>query len=356
MSRLEWTAPRIEDVPMDGHYRSLYRQALEEEPVAPWEKDAFDVAEAVLAVLEEGDVCTMVERPGPSDPLTHTLPPALQPLIAQRHWVMWRYEPSKKGGKPSKVPYRAAEPSRHASSSNPQDWCNFETAVAAAKRRSFDGVSFALAETATTRFAAFDLDDCRDPKTSTIAEWARCLIGETQSYVEITPSGTGLRIIGYGRADPPVNNKLKAPSGGSCEIYRRTPKFIAVTGDAIDGREFANIDAAIDNHRRTTPQTPEHDGGEDRPADYTVRTGDMPDWIMEAVRHGAEPGKRSEGFFKVVRTLKGHGWGARRIEALLADHPDGIAEKYWNRLRQETDRAYYKLQSGGGPPHHSENR
>jgi primase-polymerase (primpol)-like protein len=56
-----------------------------------------------------------------------------------------------------------------------------------------------------------------------------------RTYVEITPSGTGLRIIGYGRAAPPVHNKLKVPEkvgGGSCEIYRTTNKFIAVTGEA----------------------------------------------------------------------------------------------------------------------------
>jgi hypothetical protein len=41
MSGLEWTTPRIEEVPMDGRYCALYRQALEEEPLAPWEKDAF---------------------------------------------------------------------------------------------------------------------------------------------------------------------------------------------------------------------------------------------------------------------------------------------------------------------------
>lgn len=340
MSGHEWATPRVVEIPVADHYRALYRQALEEEPVAPWG--------ATLAAIEDGDSCTMIERPGPSDPLTCTLRPALQPLIAQRHWVIWKYEASKKGGKPSKVPHVAAAPSRRASSRNPQDWGSFETAIAAAKQHGFDGVSFALTETATTRFAAFDLDDCRDPKTGTIAEWARLLIGETQSYIEITPSGMGLRIIGYGRADPPVNNKLKAPGGGSCEIYRKTPKFIAVTGDAIDGREFANIDAAIDNHRRTTPQTPEHEGGEDRPVDYAARAGDMPGWIMESVRHGAVVGNRSEEFFKVVRTLKGHGWAVGEIEALLADHPDGIAVKYWNRLRQEVDRVYYKATTPHG--------
>ena len=60
MSGLEWTTPRIEEVPMDGRYRALYRQALEEEPVAVWEKDAFDLEEAVLAAAEEGDSCCAV--------------------------------------------------------------------------------------------------------------------------------------------------------------------------------------------------------------------------------------------------------------------------------------------------------
>jgi hypothetical protein len=77
-----------------------------------------------------------------------------------------------------------------------------------------------------------------------------------------------------------VHNKLKAPGGGSCEIYRQTPKFITVTGDALDGwnTDLANIDAAIHNHRRTATQAPDLDGGEDRPADYSHRSGNMPDW------------------------------------------------------------------------------
>ena len=59
MSGLEWTTPKIEEVPMDGRYCALYRQALQEEPVAPWEKDAFDVAEAVLDMVEESDGCAV---------------------------------------------------------------------------------------------------------------------------------------------------------------------------------------------------------------------------------------------------------------------------------------------------------
>ena len=137
----------------------------------------------------------------------------LRPLLAQRRWVMWRYEARNGGGKPSKAPYVAADPNRHASSKEPRDWCDFETTITAAKRHGFDGISYSLTPTiattkpgaftptATTWIAAFDLDDCRDPKTGALAPWAQDLIEESQSYVEITPSGTGLRIIGYGRVD-----------------------------------------------------------------------------------------------------------------------------------------------------------
>jgi hypothetical protein len=274
---------------------------------------------------------------------------ALQPLLAQRRWVMWRYEARNGDGKSSKAPYVAADPNRHASSKDPRDWCDFETAIAAARRNGFDGVTFALTPTvattkpgtftptATTWIAAFDCDDCRDPKTGALAPWAQDLIEESQSYVEITPSGTGLRIIGYGRADPAVHNKLKAPGGGSCEIYRQSPKFITVTGNALDGwnRELANIDVAIDNHRRTTPRAPEREDGEDRPADYSHRSGD-PDWIIDLVRK-PDAQDRSKEFFRVVRALKQRDWSAAEIEALFADNIDGIASKYWNRLRQEVD-------------------
>lgn len=53
-----WTTPRIEEVPMDDHYRALYRQALEEEPVAPWERsnghDETPVSPVACTVAVEG--------------------------------------------------------------------------------------------------------------------------------------------------------------------------------------------------------------------------------------------------------------------------------------------------------------
>jgi hypothetical protein len=35
--KLVWSTPRIEEVPINDYYRELYRQAMEDEPVTPWD-------------------------------------------------------------------------------------------------------------------------------------------------------------------------------------------------------------------------------------------------------------------------------------------------------------------------------
>jgi primase-polymerase (primpol)-like protein len=69
------------------------------------------------------------------------LPSALGPLIAQPRWVLWRWKPDKKG-KPTKPPYKAAAPSEYASSTDPETWSDFTTAVAA--ERHADGIGYCL--------------------------------------------------------------------------------------------------------------------------------------------------------------------------------------------------------------------
>jgi hypothetical protein len=63
----------------------------------------------------------------------------------------------------------------------------------------------------------------------------------------------------------------------------------------------------------------------------------MPDGILDLVRK-PDVQDRSKEFFKVVCALKKRGWSPAEIESLFAAHPDGIASKYWNRLRQEVER------------------
>ena len=169
------------------------------------------------------------------------LPSALEPLTAERRWVLWRWE-EKKGGKKTKVPYMAAKPSRKAQSTNPATWSDFTTAVRAEDRA--DSIGFCLLG---SDFAAFDIDDCRDPETGEIRPWALKLVERAGSYTEITVSGKGLRIIGFARGAK-VHRKLAAGDGVTVEPYRKAERYICMTGKPLPGAPstLTNIDSVID--------------------------------------------------------------------------------------------------------------
>ena len=166
------------------------------------------------------------------------LPDALRPLVGQFRWVLWKWE-TRQNGKRTKVPYRPN--GKAASSTDPKTWTSFTAACAA--REKFDGIGFCLLDSG---IAAFDIDNCRKPGTGEIHPWARAVVERVGSYAEITVSGSGLRIIGYG-SGPKVHRKLPVADGVSCELYRQAERYIVMTGDALPGaNELKNIDQHVD--------------------------------------------------------------------------------------------------------------
>ena len=156
-------------------------------------------------------------------------------LRAMPNWVIWKWEP-KKNGKLSKEPYQAAKPDKKAASTRSKEWSNFATAVAAAKHA--DGIGFMLPHSG---IGAFDLDNCRDVKTGKIEPYATSLVERANSYTEITPSGTGLRIIGFGTGTK-IHTKQDAPDGTSVETYRDAERYITMTGNVLPGTNEAFVD------------------------------------------------------------------------------------------------------------------
>ena len=169
------------------------------------------------------------------------LPDALAPLIALPHWVIWRWEHNASGER-TKVPYQAAHPQRKASGTNPATWSDYATALAAAEHA--DGIGFCLLNSG---FGAFDADDCRDAATGALAPWAQRLVARANSYTEITPSGTGVRTIGYA-AGPKVHRKQAVPNGTTLETFRQAERYITVTGNSLPDTpmQLADLDALID--------------------------------------------------------------------------------------------------------------
>jgi len=134
-------------------------------------------------------------------------------------WVVWKLE--ERDGKPTKPPYDAKTANKRASHSDPLTWGTFENAVKALER-GFDGIGFVFSE--DDPFCGIDLDDCRVTISGEIKSWALKLIKEFDSYTEVSPSGTGLKIF--------IKGKL--PGGGiktkHVEVYDKL-RFFTVTGD-----------------------------------------------------------------------------------------------------------------------------
>jgi primase-polymerase (primpol)-like protein len=170
------------------------------------------------------------------------LPAALAPLVALPHWVLWRWEPvgDIADNKWTKVPYQPN--GRHARTNDPATWTTYDAVIAVVDR--FDGLGFSLLNSG---FAAFDNDKCRDKVTGRIHQCALDLVAKCGSYAEITPSGTGLRVIGYGNGGA-VDCWQQVIDGVSLETYRNAARYITMTGNQLPGsaQELRNIDAHID--------------------------------------------------------------------------------------------------------------
>lgn len=123
---------------------------------------------------------------------------ALEELRAIPQWVCWKYEMvTGKDGQPkeTKVPYHP-ETNRHASSTDPSTWTDYETAVAA---EGFDGIGFVVTE--NDPYIGNDLDTCLT-RDSERAPWAEDALRALNSYTEVTPSGAGLRVWIKGKLPP----------------------------------------------------------------------------------------------------------------------------------------------------------
>ena len=138
-----------------------------------------------------------------------------------KRWVVWRWtEPAAPGAKPDKPLFRASDPMRLASTQDPSTWGSVAAAMGAVAAAEADGAGYVLRD--DTEHVFLDLDNCRDPATGAIADWAMRLVEECDSYAEVTPSGRGLRIIGLNEGfRTPVHQTAAMPEGGRVEIYHR---------------------------------------------------------------------------------------------------------------------------------------
>ena len=156
-------------------------------------------------------------------------------LKNEPYWVNWKTERVKargNGSKPyTKVPMAVI--GGKASTTDPETWATFESAWQNYEAKScqegkgaLDGIGLVMRGDLT----GVDLDHCRDRETGQIEPWAVEVVKLINSYTEVSPSGTGLRIICRGKI--PGTRRRK----GSVEMYDETsPRYLTITGVHLDG-------------------------------------------------------------------------------------------------------------------------
>jgi putative DNA primase/helicase len=146
-----------------------------------------------------------------------TIPAALR---SERRWVVWNLET--RGAKLTKVPYQAQQPTQRADVSDPRTWADFQTALATYEDGKADGIGFVLGD----GFVGLDVDDCRDAATGAIDPGALELITLINTYVEVSPRGSGVKAIARGRKPG------KRCRSGRFELYD-TARFFCITGHCV---------------------------------------------------------------------------------------------------------------------------
>jgi len=182
------------------------------------------------------------------DPTASIIKPAFDNMPAELkdfpQWVVWRYQAADKpGGKLRKPPYDP-KTGRAARTDDPTTWGTFAEAEAAYRGGGYAGVGVVL--TPGLGLVAHDADGVVDPATGRITSpAAQKFVAAMDSYTEISPSGTGIRLFSWGTLPAGAwrNRRDAFGDGRGLEQYSGG-QFVTVTG-----RRSRNRPAGLENRQ-----------------------------------------------------------------------------------------------------------
>ena len=230
----------------------------------------------------------MTNRPTALSVNTLSIPDDLK---AMSRWVLWRNVKKRKHNGWTKMPFAAKGGA--GSSTDETTWCSFDEAADAMLMGDYDGLGIVLGGD----LHGIDLDDCRDPKTGVLNDFAKEVVERVHGYAEISPSGTGLKIFCNTNLD---GSRTKKEVG--VELYR-DGRFFTVTGHVLPGR-----------------------------AGYSHGVQDL-SWLVEKVWHeelGAAPDGDDDGRALELYKPTLDDWDLDRVvdEVLVHLDPDGGYEEW----------------------------
>lgn len=161
------------------------------------------------------------KRPQPLALHIENVPGELRKL---RQWVLWKYTWNDERGEWAKVPFQTS--GQAAKSNDPTTWTGFQDITRAYQEnnRRYDGIGLACHP--DSGVVGIDLDNCIsvDVKadTATLTPFASRVVDLCDSYTEVSPSGTGLRILLRGA----IPQSFKEPD---IEMYQ-SGRYLTMTG------------------------------------------------------------------------------------------------------------------------------
>ncbi len=160
------------------------------------------------------------------DPLAYAPPTsALDELRAIPHWVSWKYFHRPGAPKPTKPP---VDPNTGGAGnhSDPKTWAAYEKACWRTRIARLAGVGFVLTD--GDGLTGIDLDACRNVETGELETWAAEIVELAETYAEVSPSGTGVRLLARGK----VESTTKCDPA-HVEIYG-SHRYLTITGNHIE--------------------------------------------------------------------------------------------------------------------------
>ncbi len=160
--------------------------------------------------------------------MTDTISTIFAALADRPAWVAWRYEGTEKRKRPI------------GKTNDPSTWVTLEKAGAVSRKA---GVGIVLTDRELCgRLVCVDLDGCRDPESGELAAWAQDHIDKLDSYAEVSPSGTGVKVFLTATEGEFRDGKRKLSGQGfggkqpGIELFAgEGARFVAVTGQHLDG-------------------------------------------------------------------------------------------------------------------------
>jgi hypothetical protein len=211
-------------------------------------------------------------------------------------WILWRRERS--NGREAKVPYSVN--GHRASSTNPNDRTEFTKALDAWRHdpQRYAGLGFVFS--GDDPFVGLDLDDCLDVN-GRLKPWAQGIIERfSDTYIEISPSGQGLKI--WAKGNLPRSVAGVRVGDGQIEMYDRARYF------TVTGRRFNSAPLEVEHHQADLLLLYER----------LTKTKHESRWPLQPLEGGRIPyGQQHNTLVSIVGTLRARRVCDEAIEACL---------------------------------------